>query len=85
MKMLIQISHAYHERLVSQLVDKSALYYTLMNGMKIVSPGADETEKVVEFICDADEAQRLVETAKQCCPEAASQIAAGKALPMGGN
>ncbi len=83
MKMLIQISHAYHERLVSQLVNKSALYYTLMNGMKIVSPGAGETEKVVEFICDADEAQRLVETAEQCCPEAASQIAAGK--PMGGN
>ena len=44
MKMLIRISRAYHERLVSQLVDKSALYYTLMNGMKIVSPGAGETE-----------------------------------------
>jgi hypothetical protein len=81
-KILIQISCANHERLLRTLVGESALYYTLLNGVKIDCADGGGTTKFVEFICDADQARRLLETATQLCPEAAPQIKAGKMLPL---
>jgi hypothetical protein len=84
-KLLIQISCAHHELLVSHLTSESALYYTLMNGVKIVGSAAAGGSKFIEFICDQEQAERLVEAATRVCPEAAAQIAAGKTLALPGD
>jgi hypothetical protein len=82
MKVLIHISCAYHDRLLNQITKASPLYYTLMNGAKIALADVAGTSKFIEFICDADEAQMLVDTAKQFCPEAVPQIEAGRSFPL---
>jgi hypothetical protein len=81
MKVLIQISCAYHDRLLNQITKASPLYYTLMNGAKIALADVAGTSKFIEFVCDVDEAQMLADTAKQFCPEAVPQIEAGRSFP----
>jgi hypothetical protein len=56
-----------------------------MNAVKIDGPDGTGASKFIEFICNAEQAQRLVDTAAQFCPEAAAQIAAGKSLPLRGD
>ena len=82
MKLLIQISCAYHDCLLTQITKASPLYYTLINGAKIALADIGGTSKFIEFICDADEARMLVDTAAQFCPEAVPQIEAGRSFPL---
>ena len=58
MKLLIQISGAHHELLLSQLIDESALYSTLMNAVKIDGLDGIGASKFIDFICDTEQAQR---------------------------
>jgi hypothetical protein len=81
-KLLIKISSTHHELLVSRLTGESPLYYTLMNGVKVDGFAEGGASRFIEFICDAEQAERLVEAATPVCPEAAAQIKAGKMLPL---
>ena len=77
MKVLIEISPAEYDSLVSRVPEASAVYSTLKNGIKLdCSAAAGHSEKMA-ILCDPSQAMGILQFAKKRCPQVACAMAKG--------
>ena len=81
MKILIEISTAQYDRLLSVIPVDSSAYSILKNGVIIDHSKASLERKTVDILCAVEQARELLDTAKQRCPEAAPEIEDGLVNP----
>jgi hypothetical protein len=67
MKPLIELSIEHYEALLKRATEDSPLYSRLKNAAKT---GAG----TIEILCDLDEAEMLLQVARDFCPDAVPQI-----------
>jgi hypothetical protein len=74
MKILLEISPEYYDRLLSGISEKSPLYSILKNGV-VIQPAKSRTGfKMVEILCDKFHARMIRALAKNLSPQAVPQI-----------
>jgi len=72
-KILIEISPEHYDHFVAKCDGESREYAILKNGVVTRDPNNDET-RVIEILCDKEEAMKLRDAASRLCPEAAPVI-----------
>jgi hypothetical protein len=73
-KILIDISPKYYDRLLSQFTEKSYIYAILKNGLVVHYFEADNEFRTVEILCEKFHARMILAVAEIFCPEAAAEI-----------
>jgi len=73
MKILVDISVNYHDRMLTHIGRTSRLYALLKNGM-FIHDSPIGTGKVVQILCDKPDAEMLLDATKTLCPEASAQV-----------
>jgi hypothetical protein len=76
MKRVIQLSVEHYERLLKYANQASPAYSTLKNGVKM-EPSHGVQSEVIVILCDEDQAEMILRSAKHFCPEAVPQIEKG--------
>ncbi|MGB7949499.1 MAG: hypothetical protein WCH75_17570 [Candidatus Binatia bacterium] len=74
MKILIDISPKYYDRLLSQFTEESHIYAILKNGLVVHYFEADSEFRTVEILCEKFHARMILAVAEIFCPEAAAEI-----------
>jgi hypothetical protein len=77
MKILIEISPAEYDRLVSRVPEASPVYSTLKNGSKLDCSGPGLESATMAILCDPNQAMAILQAAKKLCPEVACAMAKG--------
>jgi hypothetical protein len=80
-KILIEISTAQYDRLLSVVPVESSVYSILKNGVVVDRSKASLERKTVDILCTVEQARELLDTARQLCPEAAPEIEDGLVNP----
>jgi hypothetical protein len=73
-KILIDISPEYYDRLLSEFSEESRIYAILRNGVVIHHFEADDEFRTVEILCEKFHARMILAVAEIFCPEAAAEI-----------
>ena len=73
MKIVIELSPEYHDRLLKYANEASPVYSTLKNGVKIARSDGDQSEVIV-ILCDEEQAEMLRQVANHFCPQAVPEI-----------
>jgi hypothetical protein len=73
-KILIDISPEYYDRLLSEFSVESRIYAILKNGVVIHHFEAGDKSRTVEILCDKFYARMILAAAEVYCPEAAAEI-----------
>jgi hypothetical protein len=73
-KILIDISPDYYDRLLSELSEESRIYAILKNGVVIHQFEAGYESRTVEILCDKFHARMILTIAEIVCPEAVAEI-----------
>jgi hypothetical protein len=76
LKILIEMPPEHYDPLVGKCDSESPEYSTLINGMVVRHPDTGE-KRVIEILCDKEEAVRLLDTASRLYPEAVPALKAG--------
>jgi hypothetical protein len=76
--MLMRISAEHYDRFVAACDNKSPEYTILKNGCIVHDREAGYDHKMVEILCNREEATKLFEASTKLCPEAAPGIADAK-------
>jgi hypothetical protein len=76
-KILIDISPEYYDRILNEFAEESRMYAILKNGLVIHYFAADNDIRMVEVLCEKFHARMILAAAETVCPEAAAQIEAG--------
>ena len=74
MKILIDISPQYYDRLLSEFTEESHIYAILKNGLVIHHFEAGNEFRTVEILCEKFHARMILAAAEMYCPEAAAEI-----------
>jgi hypothetical protein len=73
-KILIDISPEYYDRLLSEFSEESHIYTILKNGVVIHHFEAGDEFRTVEILCEKFHARMILAAAEVYCPEAAAEI-----------
>jgi hypothetical protein len=73
-KILIDISPAHYDRLLSELTEESRIYAILKNGVVIHQFEAGYESRTVEILCEKFHARMILAIAEMVCPEAVAEI-----------
>jgi hypothetical protein len=73
-KILIDISPEYYDRLLSEFTEESRIYAILKNGVVIHHFEAGKEFRTVEILCEKFHARLILAAAEIFCPEAAAEI-----------
>jgi hypothetical protein len=73
-KILIDISPEYYDRLLSEFTEESRIYAILKNGVVIHHFEAGKEFRTVETLCEKFHARLILAAAEIFCPEAAAEI-----------
>jgi hypothetical protein len=73
-KILIDISPDYYDRLLSKFTEESRIYAILKNGLVIHHFETGNMSKTVEILCEKLHARMILAIAEMFCPEAAAEI-----------
>jgi NAD-specific glutamate dehydrogenase len=73
-KILIDISPEYYDRLLSELTEESRIYAILKNGVVIHQFERGTQFRTVEILCEKYHARMILTIAEVFCPEAAAEI-----------
>jgi hypothetical protein len=73
-KILIDISPEYYDRLLSEFSEESHIYAILKNGVVIHHFEAGDEFRTVEILCEKFHARMILAVAEIFCPEAAADI-----------
>jgi hypothetical protein len=76
-KILIDISPEYYDRLLNEVAEESRMYAILKNGLVLHHIEGDNVSKTVEILCEKFHARMILAVAEAVCPEAAAQIEEG--------
>jgi hypothetical protein len=79
MKILVDISVHYYDRILTGIGRDSRLYSLLINGM-FVHDSKIGAGKVVQILCEKSDAEMLRDATKNLCPEATVEIEESIAL-----
>ena len=74
MKILIDISPEYYDRLLGEFSEESHIYAILKNGVVIHHFEAGDEFRTVEILCEKFHARMILAAAEMYCPEAAAEI-----------
>ena len=74
MKILIDISPEYYDRLLTEFDEESRMYAILRNGLVIHQFEAGNEFRTVEILCEKFHARMILAAAEMYCPEAAAEI-----------
>ena len=74
MKILIDISPEYYDRLLAEFDEESQIYAILKNGVVIHHFEAGNEFRTVEILCEKFHARMILAAAEMYCPEAAAEI-----------
>jgi hypothetical protein len=74
LKILIDISTAHYDNLLSQFTEESRIYAILKNGLVIHHFEGVKEFRTVEILCDKFHARMILAAAETYCPEAAAEI-----------
>ena len=77
MRILIEISPKYYDRLLSRISADARMYAVLKNGVVIYPAEAGASTRTIEILCEKFEARMLLAVAEELCPEAAPQVEEG--------
>ena len=77
MKILIEISPAEYDSLVSRVPEASLVYSTLKNGIKLDCSAAGGQSEKMAILCDPSQAMGILQFAKKRCPQVACAMAKG--------
>lgn len=77
MKILIDISPEYYDRLLDEISEQSRMYAILKNGLVIYQIEGNPVSRTVEILCEKFHARMILAVAETVCPEAAAQIEEG--------
>jgi hypothetical protein len=73
-KILIDISPEYYDRLLAEFDEESHIYAILKNGVVIHHFEAGNQFRTVEILCEKFHARMILAAAEVYCPEAAAEI-----------
>jgi hypothetical protein len=73
-KILIDISPEYYDRLLTEFDEESRMYAILRNGLVIHQFEAGNEFRRVEILCEKYHARMILAAAEMYCPEAAAEI-----------
>jgi hypothetical protein len=73
-KILIDISPEYYDRLLAEFDEESHIYAILKNGVVIHHFEAGDEFRTVEILCEKFHARMILAAAEMYCPEAAAEI-----------
>jgi hypothetical protein len=73
-KVVIHIEREPYDRLLALVGSQSREHTLLRNGAIIHNESGGVDSKMIEFICDPEQATSLLGAARKLCPEAAHQI-----------
>ena len=76
MKVLIEIPLEHYELFVATCDTTSREYTILKNAIILLSPGTNPNQRIVQFMCDEDEAHKLLRIAGLVCHEVTGWISA---------
>ena len=76
MKVLIEIPLEHYELFVAACDTTSREYTILKNAIILLSPGTNPNQRIVQFMCDEDEAHKLLRIAGLVCHEVTGWISA---------
>ena len=74
MKILIDISPAHYDRLLSHFTEESSIYAILKNGLVVHHFEAGKDFRTIEILCEKFHARIILAVAEIYCPEAAAEI-----------
>ena len=74
MKILIDISPEYYDRLLTEFDEESRMYAILRNGLVIHHFEGGNEFRTVEILCEKFHARMILAAAEMYCPEAAAEI-----------
>ena len=74
MKILIDISPEYYDRLLTEFDEESRMYAILRNGLVIHHFEGGNEFRTVEILCEKFHARMILAAAEVYCPEAAAEI-----------
>jgi hypothetical protein len=73
-KILIDISPEYYDRLLTEFDEESRMYAILRNGLVIHHFEGGNEFRTVEILCEKFHARMILAAAEVYCPEAAAEI-----------
>ena len=73
MKIVIELSPEYYNRLLKYANEASPVYSTLKNGVKIARSEGSQSEVIV-ILCDEEQAEMLRRVANHFCPQAVPEM-----------
>jgi hypothetical protein len=73
-KILIDISPEYYDRLLSEFDEESRMYAILKNGLVMHHFETGNDVRTVEILCDKFHARMILAAAEMYCPEASADI-----------
>jgi hypothetical protein len=73
-KILIDISPEYYDRLLTEFDEESRMYAILRNGLVVHHFDAGNEFRTVEILCEKFHARMILAAAETYCPEAAAEI-----------
>jgi hypothetical protein len=73
-KILIDISPEYYNRILSEFTEESRMYAILKNGLVSHHFEANKEFRTVEILCEKFHARMILAAAEMFCPEAAAEI-----------
>ena len=76
MKVLIELPLEHYELFVAACETTSREYTILKNAIILLSPGTNPNQHIVQFMCDEDEAHKLLRIAGLVCHEVTGRISA---------
>ena len=77
MKILIEISPAEYDSLVSRVPKASPVYSALKNGIELDCSDAAVESETMAILCDPNQTMAILQAAKKLCPEVACAMAKG--------
>jgi len=73
-KILIDISPEYYNRILSEFTEESQMYAILKNGLVIHHFEANKEFRTVEILCEKLHARMILAAAEMFCPQAVAEI-----------
>lgn len=76
-KIVLEISPEYYDRLLRGISQESSLYAVLKNGVVLHHTETGPAIRTIEMLCEKFHARMLLALAQKLCPEAVPEIETG--------
>ena len=74
MKILVDLSPKYYDRILNEFSEESRMYAILKNGLVLHHFKGRNDFRTVEILCDKFHARMILAAAEMYCPEAVAEI-----------